>query len=240
MSRLSPRITSAIRFIIHWRLDLFTDYWEISTEAEIWPLMVGHNTENVDETAQQVSVILNSAPAVPAGNRALEIGAGVGRLLRGIAQFNCMAHADNNTGMYRFTEIIGVDSSMSMVLASQAYLKDWGARVELGDGVSLPFGDESFYFIYSFTSFQHMISLAIIHRNLCEIRRVLTVGGLCRIQTISSNGDDPRDLRTYDGRVFRNINEFAEQFRDVGLEVVGTAEGLTHPKHIWVTARKTG
>lgn len=208
----------------------FTDYWEIehSTDAEIWPLMIGKDAEDPAETERQVSAILNSDPAIPVGQRALEIGAGVGRLVKAIS----------STG--RFNEVYGVDSSMSIVLASQEYLRDRASVVHLGDGINLPFPDGYFDFVYSFTAFQHMVSLAIIHRNLREIRRVLTTGGLCRIQTISSNGDDPRDLKTYDGRVFRSVDEFVQQFRDVGLEVVGTAEGLTHPKHIFVTARKVG
>ncbi len=205
----------------------FTDAWEIKDDAEIWPLMIGKNTEDSVDTEQQVSVILNSVPVIPAGQRALELGAGVGRLIRAIA----------STG--RFNEVCGVDSSMSIILASQKYLRDHPAvTVHLGDSVNLPFPDNHFDFVYSFTVMQHMISLAIIHRNLREIRRVLVPGGLCRIQTISSNGDDPRDLKTYDGRVFRSVDEFADQFRDVGMEVIGTAEGLSHPKHIWVTARK--
>ena len=207
----------------------FTDYWEIehSTDAEIWPLMIGKDAEDPAETERQVSAILNSDPAIPVGQRALEIGAGVGRLVKAIS----------STG--RFNEVYGVDSSMSIVLASQEYLRDRASVVHLGDGINLPFPDGYFDFVYSFTAFQHMVSLAIIHRNLREIRRVLTTGGLCRIQTISSNGDDPRDLKTYDGRVFRSVDEFAEQFRDVGLEVIGTAEGMSHPKHIWTSARKT-
>ena len=203
----------------------FCDFWEVEngTDAEIWPLMIGKDAEDPAETQRQVEVILDG---IPKGNRALELGAGVGRLLKAIASTD------------RFTEVCGVDSSMTIVLASQEYLRGCAATVHLGDGINLPFPDDYFDFVYSFTSVQHMVSLAIIHRNLREIRRVLTVGGLCRIQTISSNGDDPRDLKTYDGRVFRNVDEFAQQFRDVGLEVVGTAEGLTHERHIWITARK--
>jgi ubiquinone/menaquinone biosynthesis C-methylase UbiE len=207
----------------------FQEHWEIehATNAEIWPLMIGKDTEDSAETELQIAMILNSVPVIPAGHRALELGAGVGRLVRAISP----------TG--RFSEVCGVDSSMSIVLASQEYLRDHPAvTVHLGDGVNLPFPDNHFDFVYSFTAFQHMISLAIIHRNLREIRRVLVPGGLCRIQTINSNGDDPRDLKTYDGRVFRSVEEFAEQFQDAGLEVIGTAEGLTHPKHIYITARK--
>jgi SAM-dependent methyltransferase len=200
----------------------FVDHWEIKSDSEIWPLIVGKDAEDSIETEQQVAVILDG---IPKGGLALEIGAGIGRLLRAVYKTE------------RFGEVVGVDSSMSMQLASQEYLGPQ-STVYLNDGINLPFPDENFDFVYSFTAFQHMVSLAIVHRNLNEIQRVLKVGGLCRIQTISSNGDDPRDLKTYDGRVFISVDEFADQFRDVGLEVIATAAGLTHPKHIWVTARK--
>ncbi len=204
----------------------FTDTWEIKDDTEIWPLMVGGEAENITETQQQVSVILDG---IPNGKSVLEIGAGVGRLLKEVL---LREHFDTASG---------VDSSMSMVIASHKYLQGRAQErmmVHLGDGINLPFPDNYLDFVYSFTTFQHMVSLAIIYLNLQEIRRILVPGGLCRIQTINSNGDNPRDLKTYDGRVFRSVDEFADQFRDVGLEVMGTAEGLTHPKHIWVTARK--
>lgn len=203
----------------------FQEHWEVEhgTYPEIWPLMVGKDYEDVAETEQQAAVILEG---IPAGKHALEVGCGVGRLLKAVAKAGT------------FADVCGVDTSMSIVLASHQYLEHSPAHVTLSDGINLPYPDGYFDFVYSFTVFQHMISLAIIHRNLREIRRVLVSGGLCRIQTINSNGNDPRDLKTYDGRVFRSVDEFAQQFCDVGLEIVGTAEGLTHPKHIWVTARK--
>lgn len=208
---------------------MFTDYWEVENQRgeDIWPLMIGKDREDPAETASQISVILDSVPAIPDGNRVLEVGAGVGRLLRAMA----------STG--RFSEVYGVDSSMSIIAASQLYLEGHQAEVVLTDGINLPFPDGYFDFVYSFTVYQHMISLAIIHRNLCEVRRVLKPGGLCRIQTISSNGNDPRDLKTYDGRVFRDVREFAQQFEAVGLDMAMMAEGLSHPKHAWVTARRS-
>ena len=201
----------------HWELD------DPTNEALVWDRIVGHSSEDQEETHHHVSVILEG---IPIRGRVLEIGAGIGRLMKPL------------TGM-TFQEIHGCDSSLTFVTLGQNYLGS-GSQLVLNDGLTLPYPDSYFDFVFSFLVFQHFRSLAIIHRNLREIRRVLTTGGLCRIQTISSNGDDPRDLKTYDGRVFRSVDEFAQQFRDVGMEVVGTVEGLTHPKHIFVTARKVG
>src|SRR5579872_824528 len=125
---------------------MFTDYWEVADDSEIWPLMIGKSSEDDDDTRHQISVILND---IPCGNRVLEVGAGIGRLLRAVSMSG------------RFAESIGIDSSMSLVLSSQKYLEG-RARVDLGDGLRLPYPDDYFDFVYSFTCLQHMISLAII------------------------------------------------------------------------------
>ena len=206
-----------------------TDGWELADptdERAIFQLMVGQDAENPSETALQTSVILDGPNPIPRGKRALELGAGVGRLVRAIGL----------TG--RFEEVVGVDSSISMTLASERYLNGCGGRVILTDGLHIPFPDNHFDFVWSFTVFQHLVALAIIHRNLMEIRRVLIPNGLCRIQTIASGDQDPHNTELFDGRVFRSGEEFADRFRAVGLEVVMVEQGLTHPQHIFVTARK--
>lgn len=205
------------------------DNWEVSDPSDagaLWRLMVGHEREDMPASIAQAGVILDG---IPHGIQCLEVGAGIGRLMNAV-------HAS-----CRFVQVAGVDSSITMTLASERYLQGTGMKVELTDGLRLPYPDTTFDFVYSFTVYQHMMSLAMVHRNLMETRRVLKPGGLCRIQTIASGADrDPRDLTLFDGRVFRDGEEFADRFRAAAMEVVAVEAGLTHPEHVWVTARRGG
>lgn len=198
-------------------------HWEVDTaDTElVWDRIIGYSKEDQRDTDLHIKTILDG---IPIQGRILEVGAGIGRLMKPLR------------GM-PFQEVHGCDSSLSFITLGQDYL---GAdpKLVLSDSMTLPYADNYFDLVFSFLVFQHLRSLAIIRRNLREIQRVLAPGGLCRIQTISSQGADPRDLKTYDGRVFRSGEEFAQQFRDVGLYVVNIHDGLTHNRHIWVTARK--
>lgn len=192
--------------------------------AAIWQLLVGHDAEDIAETAHQVDIIIAN---IPHGERALEIGAGVGRLMREVS-----------TRM-QFDEIRGVDSSISMTIVGQRYLLDTpNTKLELNDGLRLPYPDGYFDFVWSFITFQHMMSLAIVHRNLAETYRVLRADGVARIQTVASGDRDPCDTELFDGRVFRDGEEFRKQFELVGFGQGAVMVGGTHPQHIWVTAQK--
>lgn len=203
------------------------DHWEIdpNNETEIWQRLIGHDSEDRAETVLQVSVILDE---IPHGFRALEIGCGVGRLIR---EIELRHHFDH--------PVEGCDSSLSLVtIGNSGYLDP--PRIMLSDGLLLPYPDNSFDFVYSFTCFQHMRSLAMIHRNLTETKRILRPGAVCRIQTVIAKPDtSPRDFSSYDGRVMTSVEEFESMFRGAGLEVVKSETGLTHPEHVWVTGRKS-
>lgn len=202
-----------------------TEFWEVNpgNETEVWQKLIGHDFELEGETESQAEVICDG---IPAHGRALEIGAGVGRLMKSIRS------------MQWFDEVWGCDSSVSLVVAGAGYLAD-ATHLSLCDGLSLPYPDQTFDFVYSFTVFQHMRSLAMIYRNLCEARRVLVPNGLCRIQTVKAKeGASPNDFSVYDGRVMWDEQEFMDLFREAGLEIVKVEVGLTHPEHIWVTARR--
>jgi ubiquinone/menaquinone biosynthesis C-methylase UbiE len=170
-------------------------------------------------TEDQVRKILNG---IECGQRCLEIGAGYGRLL---------SHMIPHFGL-----VVGVDSSEKLVAQSSAYLlsNEPNCRVVLTDGEFLPFPDNSFNFVYSFTVFQHMTTLATIRNNIREAHRVLAPNGVCRVQTVC--GDPNPDV--YDGRVFPSISEFAEEFLSAGfISADGSTDDVVK-NWIWVTARK--
>lgn len=195
----------------HWEVDPFND-------REIWIRLIGDIKETPRDTAILGRKIFEGI--VP-GFRCLEVGAGVGRLLLEASQ-----HFD--------TAVYGVDSSVSMVAASTRYLlATQRCRVILTDGVSLPFHDDHFDFVYSYTCFQHMPTLAMIRANLKEIFRVLRRGAKCRIQTVRGENGNGR----HDGYVFRSVTDLSVEFVTVGFNEVNiTLEG----EWLWATATKSG
>jgi ubiquinone/menaquinone biosynthesis C-methylase UbiE len=177
--------------------------------------VVGKVLPNPYETEEQARIIFYGQN----GPRCLEIGAGYGRLLPEARKY--------------FTECYGIDSSASIVARSTRYLlDDFNCKVVLSDGYQIPFPNSHFYFVYSFTCFQHMPDLETIQQNLREAFRVLKRGGKCRIQTVLGNRDE---AGRYDGYVFSDPQEFADELRSVGFpEVTATVVD----EWVWVTGEK--
>lgn len=191
------------------------EHWEVDpwNQREMWLKVIGHDQEFPEETRETAHRIFDTT-----GARCLEIGAGVGRLLMQAQKY--------------FFQPVGVDSSASLVAMSTIYLQDYpNCRVILNDGLTFPFDEKAFSFVYSFTCFQHMEEIETIRQNLREAYRVLRHKGLCKIQTVC--GDRASGL--YDGYVFASAEEFRKEFLDVGFEEV---EAKVEGPWIWVKAWK--
>jgi ubiquinone/menaquinone biosynthesis C-methylase UbiE len=191
----------------HWNVDPWND-------EEIWSKIVGHPQEDCSETLTQYDLIFGRRHGV----RCLEIGAGVGRLLR-----------NSNKNFY---EAWGVDSSPMMVALSTRYLQAAShARIVLNDGYLLPFPTEYFDFVYSFTCFQHMEDILTIQQNLQEAYRVLRPGSEILVQTVCGK----RDTGRHDGYVFESGAEFAVEFHRANFQqMVSDQKG----EWIWMRAKK--
>lgn len=103
------------------------------------------------------------------GQRALEIGCGVGRILRAASG--------------EFAQVVGVDVSPQAVAKARDLLADLSnVTVLLGDGVSLePVEEASVDYLYSFAALSSM-PIVVIAGYLREMSRVLKSGGIARIQ----------------------------------------------------------
>lgn len=193
--------------------------------TEAWLKIVTDTKENPADTQLTSGLLLDG---IPAGGIALEVGAGVGRLMR------CMAP--------HFDFVWGVDMSEDMVRMSQDFLRGEHCEVKLGDGYRLPVASGAFDFVYSYITFQHMPDLDCVRSNIAEIYRVLKPGGICRVQTIKGvpfNGEFGKGGMY--GRYFENEADFQSEFMQLGFDatvrtapVVGTKEVST----IWLTGRK--
>jgi len=103
------------------------------------------------------------------GKSFLEIGCSWGRW--------CIAAARNG---YRPT---GIDPSLKGIRAARRVAQQLGIEAEylVADGRSLPFPDESFDQVFSYSVLQHL-SKTNARKTLCDIQRVLRPGGNCLIQ----------------------------------------------------------
>jgi len=115
-----------------------------------------------------VEHVLDGLDVAP-GWSVLEIGCGVGRLLRPMAS--------------RVGRAVGVDLSDEMVRRGREYCSGL-ANVELRrtDGTLGGIEDSTFDFVFSHIVFQHLPRKAYVDRYLLEAHRVLKPGGIVRVQ----------------------------------------------------------
>jgi SAM-dependent methyltransferase len=113
---------------------------------------------------------------VPRG-RALDLGSGLGRVTRALAQ--------------RFEEVVAVDVSEEMVRRAQELhptAEFPNVNFHATDGVHLPLEDESVDFVFSYEVFQHLPSREVMRGNLLEVARVLRPEGLALIHVHRAPG----------------------------------------------------
>lgn len=115
-------------------------------------------------------IIKDVEPPVPSQATVLEIGCGIGRMLRPLAA--------------RFGTVHGVDVSAEMIERAKARLGDLGnVHVWLTDGSSLkPIRSGSVDLVISYLVFQHIPDAAVVETNIREAFRVLKPGGVFKFQ----------------------------------------------------------
>jgi ubiquinone/menaquinone biosynthesis C-methylase UbiE len=105
----------------------------------------------------------------PSGKRVLDIGCGIGRMDRGLAEM--------------FAEVWGLDVSGEMINQAKELNRDFPAiHFVKGNGQDLhDFTDGYFSFVFSYITFQHIPKKKIIKKYFVEINRVLKTGGLFQV-----------------------------------------------------------
>ena len=171
--------------------------------------------------------------ALSSDSRVLEIGCGVGRLLRPMAR--------------RFAEIHGVDISEEMISRGRERLVDLEhVRLQQTDGSLPAFRDGTFDFCYSWRVFQHVPRKEYVLRYFREVGRVLKPGGLFRFDVAKDEGEAHRrdEAGTWFGVVFSE-EELRRELEACGLEPLEVRhEGRRGKRVFWenwiVTARRRG
>ena len=154
----------------------------------------------------------------------LEIGCGIGRLLRPVSE--------------RVARVTGVDISGEMIRLGREALADRpNVRLERTEGDLSAAADQSLDLVYSHIVFQHVPSRAAISRYVAEAARVLKPGGLFRFQIDGRRGRWYPFPDTWHG-VRYAAGALRQEIRAAGFDVVDlTGEGT---QYMWVTARRTG
>lgn len=169
--------------------------------------------------------------------RVLEIGCGIGRLLRVLAA--------------RFVELHGVDVSGEMIRQGGEWLNTCpNVRLHETSGVDLAlFPDAWFQFVYSYITFQHM-PLPAVAACCREIRRVLAPDGRFRFQVLGFERTDgqPWQPPPDDTFTLRSVSdaELASVLDAARLELLaryelrapeGYAADFRNIRQIWLTCR---
>lgn len=155
---------------------------------------------------------------------ALEIGCGIGRLLRPLSE--------------RVAQATGVDISGEMIRLGRAALADRpNVRLERTDGDLSAVPDRSLDLVYSHIVFQHIPSRAAVSRYFAEAARVLKPGGVFRFQLDGRRGRWYPFPDTWHG-VRYTAAALRREIAALGFEIVDlTGEGT---QHMWVTAQRGG
>lgn len=107
----------------------------------------------------------DGAPAPAGRGLAVEIGSGLGRVCKALSG--------------RFDRVVGVDVSAEMVGRAREVVDEANVEFVLGDGSSLAsLGDGEADLVLSFTVFQHIPDVGVIHAYIGEAGRVLRGGGV--------------------------------------------------------------
>jgi SAM-dependent methyltransferase len=202
------------------------DFWSGNNLDHAKALIVDRPRSEWDaETEKTIPLIV--PPVVldnlPGRHVCLEIGAGIGRLLKSLTNY--------------FDIALGVDISPKMVEYSWDYLANTpNAKVYPTDGTSLPQSSGSVDFVFSYICFQHLQSYAEVQNYLRESFRVLKPGGVIRVQTHC--GEPNVFFDGMHGAYYRSLDEFTLEFCHAGFSLLEHERGITHPDSLWVTAQK--
>jgi ubiquinone/menaquinone biosynthesis C-methylase UbiE len=162
----------------------------------------------------------------PRSLRLLEIGCGMGRMTRHLAEI--------------FGEVVGTDVSGEMIRQARQWLRGIdNIQLHETNGIDFSiFPDESFDLILSAYVFQHIPSVEVIASNIREAWRLLKPGGFFKFQTSSITMLDFEETEkdTWIGASFpeSEIRKFASESDGQLISIFGSGT-----QYCWTTIRKT-
>lgn len=156
--------------------------------------------------------------------RVLEIGSGVGRLLKPLSGY--------------VNEIYGVDISQEMIRQANERLKNPNIFLYVTDGTLSAFADNYFDLCYSLAVFRHIPEKKFIYQYLSEASRVLKPEGVLRFEVWGAHSSKSRDKGgTIIGVTF-NEHEMRAKLEEIGFAVLNVEERPELPYIIYTAVRK--
>jgi SAM-dependent methyltransferase len=160
------------------------EYWESAARANAaWYVDTSISYADPDmerfwETGRVIAGIALDGPVVPERRElAVEIGPGLGRILRSLVEDHGFARAT------------GIDISEEMVRRARELVADERITFEVGSGASLQqVPDGAADLVVSFTVFQHIPDVAVIEQYILEAGRILREGGVAAFQWNNLSG----------------------------------------------------
>jgi ubiquinone/menaquinone biosynthesis C-methylase UbiE len=157
--------------------------------------------------------------------RLLEIGCGIGRMTRRLAE--------------AFGEVHATDVSAEMIAQARERLRDYpNVFLHETSGVDFAaFPPDYFDLIFSVYVFQHVPDVSVIHSNIRDACRTLKPGGLFKFQVCGIDHDAYARMRkdTWTGAAFTDA-EIRRAARDSGVKLMSILGYGT--QYCWVTLRK--
>lgn len=146
---------------------------------------------------------------IPEGTgKILEIGCGIGRLLKPLS---------------RKYECTGVDASVSMVEQGKIYAPEADIRNVSGDGILDGILDGSMDYVFSMICFQHIPNIETVLMFIRESYRVLKPGGKAEYQFLMKKPMQEGILKKY-----HNPTQIQEAMKGMGYKWVVTRKNMIH------------
>lgn len=173
---------------------------------------------------KEVKEILLKNVCVKSSCRALEIGCGIGRLLKPLSRY--------------ITDLYGVDISKEMVAQAKDRLAVCkNISLSVCDGTLSNFSDNYFDFCYSFAVFRHIPEKKYVYRYLSEVSRVLKPGGILVFEVWGAgSGRSRKRGGTIVGVTFEE-DEIREKLKELDFRVLEINSVLKSPYVLYKAIR---
>jgi len=231
-----------LRFITNFLQSVFPDR-NLRAEAKIWNKLATKNAryyvnpktksgEDVNEYELRDSglvdyekfikndPIINKVFANTKNVVVAHIGCGIGRMTEFIAT--------------NFKEVHALDISSKMIEQAQKRLGGFrNITYTVTDGVSLPYKNENFDFVFSYQVMQHLPNINVLKKYMADTFRTLKKGGIAKLHLRTGRG-------VYKWSKFYGVSMTKEEAiklaEEAGFKVLACEDDK--PKNIWLTLQK--
>jgi ubiquinone/menaquinone biosynthesis C-methylase UbiE len=134
-------------------------------------------------------------------NSVIEIGGGVGRILKELKDIELR---------------VGIEASEDMIRLGKEYCKDTNIQlIKVSGEGNIPVPSNQFDFAFSLTVFQHIPNIDTVKRYISEMYRCLVVGGKMRIQILLKDEKPNNKFWSY-----HSPEELMEYMKDIGFKEI--------------------